>query len=330
MKIVYHETDDILHIQLSDDPIVRDESHGWHVNLGFSSSCLAEITVLNLHELLASTPAGPTPLGPADALPQLNAVGTKSDLYEADFYRWTEEQAEVLRTGRLSELDVENLLEEVQALGRSEKRGLRSQLEQIIGHLLHLSLSAQSDEDSRRRKDAVIRLRTEFARDVADNASLQHVVPDLFAQAWPAAATSFNVSRTRTVRAPEQCPFTLEEVLDDDFWPLTARAKTTSFADLAGSVKSSVRGVSIEDMCPWRDRQPEAHQREAAKRLANLGGSEPGITGAPRRHRGSIDKRDGMTVSELITLLQRADPNAKVLFLGEYASRTNIRFHSES
>jgi hypothetical protein len=46
MKITYHESDDILHFQLTPDPVVRDQSHGWNVNLGFSESGLAEITIL--------------------------------------------------------------------------------------------------------------------------------------------------------------------------------------------------------------------------------------------------------------------------------------------
>jgi hypothetical protein len=47
MKITYHDHDDILHIQFSSAPIVRDVSQNWNVNLGFSESGLAEITILD-------------------------------------------------------------------------------------------------------------------------------------------------------------------------------------------------------------------------------------------------------------------------------------------
>jgi hypothetical protein len=73
MKITYHESDDILHVQLTLDRVVRDESHGWNVNLGFSESGLAEITILgpleadrqNVRNLLADGGESPS-TGPVD------------------------------------------------------------------------------------------------------------------------------------------------------------------------------------------------------------------------------------------------------------------------
>ena len=47
MKIRYDDKDDILHIEFSDAPIVRDVSQGWNVNLGYSATGLAEITILD-------------------------------------------------------------------------------------------------------------------------------------------------------------------------------------------------------------------------------------------------------------------------------------------
>src|SRR5689334_2660353 len=47
MRIDYDQSEDILHITFSDAPIVRDVSHGWNVNLGFSETGLAEITILD-------------------------------------------------------------------------------------------------------------------------------------------------------------------------------------------------------------------------------------------------------------------------------------------
>lgn len=47
MKIKYDETDDILHIEFSHEPIVKDVSHGWNVNVGYSQKGIAEITILD-------------------------------------------------------------------------------------------------------------------------------------------------------------------------------------------------------------------------------------------------------------------------------------------
>jgi Domain of unknown function DUF29 len=56
--------------------------------------------------------------------------------YQKDFYSWTCEQAELLKAGRLNELDVFNLIEEIETMGRSEKRALESRLTVLLVHLL--------------------------------------------------------------------------------------------------------------------------------------------------------------------------------------------------
>ena len=56
--------------------------------------------------------------------------------YDNDFYSWTQERAELLKNGRFSELDIDNLIEEVEPMGRSEKRELESRLTILLLHLL--------------------------------------------------------------------------------------------------------------------------------------------------------------------------------------------------
>jgi len=58
------------------------------------------------------------------------------DLYETDFYQWTQEQATLLRQGVWTSLDIENLAEEIESLGRQQKQELRNCLGVLIGHLL--------------------------------------------------------------------------------------------------------------------------------------------------------------------------------------------------
>ncbi len=64
-------------------------------------------------------------------------------LYDDDFYRWSQEQANLLRSRRFNELDAENLLEEIEAMGRSERRELESRLEKLLAHLLEWEISGQ-------------------------------------------------------------------------------------------------------------------------------------------------------------------------------------------
>jgi hypothetical protein len=56
--------------------------------------------------------------------------------YEKDFYSWTQEQAGLLRNGQFNNLDIPNLIEEIETLGRSERRELESRLTILLLHLL--------------------------------------------------------------------------------------------------------------------------------------------------------------------------------------------------
>src|SRR5690242_16652631 len=90
-----------------------------------------------------------------------------ADLYETDFYRWTAEQAELLRAGRLNAVDITHIAEELDALGRSEKRELVSRLSVLLAHLLKWQ-----HQPSRRRKSwrlSIENARIDIAEHLADN-----------------------------------------------------------------------------------------------------------------------------------------------------------------
>ncbi|MGI9275123.1 MAG: DUF29 domain-containing protein [Endozoicomonas sp.] len=58
------------------------------------------------------------------------------DLYDTDFYSWTQRQAELIRDGRLPGLDLENILEEIESMGRNDYRVLQSRIALVLMHLL--------------------------------------------------------------------------------------------------------------------------------------------------------------------------------------------------
>ena len=68
--------------------------------------------------------------------PSQFSVYKTSDLYETDFYTWTVEQAQFLRDGAWDSLDIQNLAEEIETLGKQDRRELRNGLRVLIGHLL--------------------------------------------------------------------------------------------------------------------------------------------------------------------------------------------------
>ena len=93
-------------------------------------------------------------------------------LYEQDFYQWTQEQTELMKAGALSQLDIPNLIEEIEAMGRSEKRELRSRLTVLLMHLLKWDY--QPDRRSGSWKSTINTQRMDIDFVLKDNPSLKH------------------------------------------------------------------------------------------------------------------------------------------------------------
>ena len=143
------------------------------------------------------------------------------DLYESDFYAWTRRNAELLRQGRVGEADLEHLAEEIEDMGREQRHALRSQLRQLVAHLLKLEYSPAKDP-RRGWLEEVQNARAEIADRLSDNPSLRPQLPELLAEAWPRA-------RRQAIEAlsafgensgiPTDCPYPLDQVLDESFFP---------------------------------------------------------------------------------------------------------------
>src|SRR5579864_234117 len=103
--------------------------------------------------------------------------------YERDFYAWSSEQARALRTRRPEKLDWENLAEEIESLGRSDKRQVRSRLAVILIHLLKWRY--QSRERSPSWSATLNAQRRDLEIVLADSPSLRRLVPGLMAEAYP-------------------------------------------------------------------------------------------------------------------------------------------------
>jgi len=139
-------------------------------------------------------------------------------LYDQDFYAWANEQAALLRTGRLSEADIEHIAEEIETIGKSEKRELVSRLRVLLAHLL------KSQFQPRRRgaswKRSIINTRDELDEHLGDNPSLKSQLPVAIETAYRRARLDAS-TETRIDEAifPQTCPWTYDEIMDPAFWP---------------------------------------------------------------------------------------------------------------
>ncbi|TWH71291.1 uncharacterized protein DUF29 [Azomonas agilis] len=133
--------------------------------------------------------------------------------YDSDFYGWTQEQADLLRSGRLTELDIQNLLEEIEAMGRSAENELESRLQVLFMHLLKWEY-----QPSRRGKSWQLTIeeqRRKIERRLNKSPSLKHKLPDIIDDAYGDAviAAERETGLERSV-FPTNCPWSLEEALN--------------------------------------------------------------------------------------------------------------------
>ena len=139
--------------------------------------------------------------------------------YEADFVRWLEFQAELLRAGRVGELDLENLAEEIESIARSDKREIYNRLTVLLAHLL--THPFQPDKRTRSWLLTVREQRRQLRLVFADSPSLaKNYAPDAFGDVYQDTRKDAAEETGLALTAfPETCPYTLEQTLDEDFLP---------------------------------------------------------------------------------------------------------------
>ncbi len=138
--------------------------------------------------------------------------------YDEDFHAWTQEQARLLRSGRFSDIDIENIAEELESLGRSDKREIGSRLAVLLIHLLKWAV--QPDQRSNSWRATMFEQRQRAGDLLRESPSLRR---------WPAERLSSEYELARLKAAgetglalgafPEACPFTVEQVLDQGYLP---------------------------------------------------------------------------------------------------------------
>ncbi|MEH2325632.1 MAG: DUF29 domain-containing protein [Nostoc sp.] len=140
------------------------------------------------------------------------------NFYEADFYSWTQEQANLLRHHQWNKLDLPNLIEEIESLGKKERQELRNGLNILIGHLLKWEY--QPKQGSRSWLATIRGQRPEILKLLSENPSLktylEEVVQECYDNGRDLASGETNLPPSTF---PNQCLYPFEEILSDRFYP---------------------------------------------------------------------------------------------------------------
>jgi Domain of unknown function DUF29 len=139
-------------------------------------------------------------------------------LYETDFAEWIETTAHLLRAKRFGELDVEHLIEEIESLGKRDKRELRSRLIKLLSHLL--KRADQPEKRSISWRSTIKEQRRQILLILQDSPSLkgffQEILEDCYIEARTEAAEETGLA---IAAFPEQCPFSETDILTQDWLP---------------------------------------------------------------------------------------------------------------
>jgi hypothetical protein len=137
--------------------------------------------------------------------------------YESDLYEWTKAQADALRRRASNELDWDNLAEEIETLGRSERREIQSRLKNLLLHLLKWRYQPERQCGSWR--GSIAEAREELEAVLSDNPSLRSSLPAEYLSRAYASARAKALDETGLLRLPNDCPWTIDEILSPEFLP---------------------------------------------------------------------------------------------------------------
>ena len=147
-------------------------------------------------------------------------------LYDTDFYSWSMQQAELVRQGRFSELDIDNLIEEIEDMGKSQYRALTSALGQLLMHLLKWQMQSGRD-DQHIMEDwhsswqiSIGKQRPDIWLVLQQNPGLKSRLDEACAQAYKWARERAAVEmRCSKDLFPESSPWTFEQIMQEGFLP---------------------------------------------------------------------------------------------------------------
>ena len=138
--------------------------------------------------------------------------------YDNDFYAWANEQAALLRAGRLGQADIEHIAQEIESMGRTEKRELVSRLRVLLLHLLKWRFQPAGRGSSWKASIRVQRL--DLAEHLKDNPSLKTIVPQAIATAFEGAIIeAADETKLPEYAFPAVCPWSFDQLMDARFWP---------------------------------------------------------------------------------------------------------------
>ncbi len=149
---------------------------------------------------------------------QLSSTTNTTDLYDRDYYLWLSHTAQLIKEGKFSEVDAANLIEEIEDMGRSEKRAVKSNLVIVLLHLLKYKYQPAKRTNSWKSsiREHRRRLRDDFKVSPSLKRHFEEVFDECYQDGRAQAADETGLPRDAF---PPLSPFTSDQVLNPDYLP---------------------------------------------------------------------------------------------------------------
>jgi len=143
----------------------------------------------------------------------MKTITDLKQLYEIDDSQWLEETVNLLKNHQFKELDLENLIEELEDLGKEKKNAVVSLLEQIIRHLLLWQYwTSESENNSVHWQGEIYTFRTQLNRKITTN--LRNYLDSELDSIYKDALGFVKIKTQNSVNFPSECPYSLAQLLD--------------------------------------------------------------------------------------------------------------------
>ena len=145
-------------------------------------------------------------------------VNELKQLYDVDDDQWLEQTINLLKNHQFQQLDLDNLIEELEYLGREKKNAVASLLDQIIRHLLLLQYwTTEAEYNAVHWQEEIYNFRTQLRRKITTN--LRKYLEDELTSIYQDALGFVKIKTTNLVTFPTECPYSLEQLLDRSWLP---------------------------------------------------------------------------------------------------------------
>ncbi|MBW4678003.1 MAG: DUF29 domain-containing protein [Desmonostoc geniculatum HA4340-LM1] len=143
---------------------------------------------------------------------------TVAQLYEIDFVAWTEQTVQLIRDGQFEQVDWDAVIEEIENLGRSERRELKSRLEVLLQHLLKWQYQPSLRSGSWR--NTIDEQRNRITDLLQESPSLKSYPEEVLAQCYHRGLKAASNETELSINTfPVECPYSIAQVLDAEFFP---------------------------------------------------------------------------------------------------------------